>query len=111
MKIFIATYVTRDDVDAALDDEIDRTSLLTTLAFAHVYSSHDIALDAMIEMHRDECIDLDPNHEYPPPPIDRNDLVRMHDHEYATDMIIVYEHPVSDTLYLIREIDTDQLND
>ncbi len=110
-KIYLATYVTTDDVDAARDDDADRTSLVTTLAFAHAYSSHDITLAAMIRMHTDECVDLDPDHEYAPPPIDRNDLVRLLDHEYATPETFVYEHPVSDTLYFIREIDTENLDE
>ena len=110
MKIYIATYVTPADVDASNDDDTDRTSLVTTLAFAHVFSHPDIALAEMIRIHTDECHDLDPDYDEPPPPIDRNDLVLMRDHEYASDTITIYEHPVSNTLYFIREIDTHNLD-
>ncbi len=110
MKIYIATYVTIADVDAIIDDRLDRTDVVTSLAFANVYASHDIALAAMIRMHADECIDLDPDHDDAPPPIDRNDLVIMPDHEYTSPTCTIYEHPVSQTLYFIREIDTDNLN-
>ena len=112
MKIFIATYVTTHDVDDACDD-IDRTTLVTHLAFARVYSSIDNALDAMIASHIRECVDLADDDEIDAPPASRDDVERIHDHEYsyANDAIIVYEHVASNTLYFIREIDTDHLDD